>query len=85
MSVLYDCPRVKFCVSVRSADRVELHHEGNGSSAPHCSVGSLRHHHLRHHRSRALHRTHAQDLLLYRNRYTYFNVLKFKIFKEISN
>lgn len=57
------------CLSVRSADCVELHHEGDGSSAPHCSAGSLRHHHLCHHWSGALHRTHAQDLLLHRNRY----------------
>lgn len=57
------------CLSVRSADCVELHHEGDGSSAPHRSAGSLCHHHLCHHRSGALHRTHAQDLLLHRNRY----------------
>lgn len=63
------CPHVQLCVSIRSADCVELHHEGDGSFASHCSAGSLRHHHLCHHRSGALHRTHAQDLLLYRNRY----------------
>lgn len=69
--VLYCCTCVKLFVSVRSADCVELHHEGNGSSAPHCSAGSVRHHHLRHHWSGALHRTHAQDLLLQRSRYTH--------------
>lgn len=56
------------CDVCRSADCVELHHEGHGASASHWSAGHVCHHHLRHHWAGALHRQDAQDLLLCRNR-----------------
>ncbi len=56
------------CDVCRSADCVELHHEGHGASAPHRSAGHVCHHHLRHHWAGALHRKDAQELLLCRVR-----------------
>lgn len=48
----------------RSAHSAQFHHEGACAAAAHCPIGALRHYHLRHHRTRAVPRTNAQDVLL---------------------
>lgn len=48
----------------RPAHSAQFHHEGTCAAAAHCPAGALRHYNLRHHRTRAVSRTHAQDMLL---------------------
>lgn len=48
----------------RPAHSAQFHPEGAGAAAAHRVARVLRHHHLRHHRTRAVPWTHAQDMLL---------------------
>lgn len=48
----------------RPAHSAQFHHEGTGAAAAHRAARALRHHHLCHHRTRAVPWTHAQDVLL---------------------
>lgn len=48
----------------RPAHSAQFHHEGTGAAAAYRAARALRHHHLCHHRTRAVPWTHAQDVLL---------------------
>lgn len=52
----------------RSSSGFKLHFEGDGTTFAHCFISSLRHHHLCHHRPRAVFREDAQDVSKQHNR-----------------
>lgn len=54
-------PALALC---RPAHSAQLHHEGAGATSAHRTARALRHHYLCHHRTRAVPRTDAQNVLL---------------------
>lgn len=48
----------------RPAHSAQFHHEGSGAASAHRTARAFCHHYLCHHRTRAVPRTHAQDVLL---------------------
>lgn len=51
----------------RSSGGPKLYFEGDGTTFTHCFISSLRHHHLCHHRPRAVLRKIAQNMQAQRN------------------